>query len=625
MFAALGRLSARAALGGAPPSSLRVIGPASLADLAPALRPIGAAMVLGGFDPAVDGELRRTLNAPGGPQQSRPAQNGPSTARCGRAIAVGMALMRGDLEMGATGTVTHVDGNRVYAFGHPFLNMGPTTMPMTRARVVTVLPSLDSSMKIATLGPMIGTDLAGSRRRASREPLGNNPPELDVVVTLKSERAADRRLQFKVVHDQTLTPLFAYVAILNSLAGFERQSGVLTVETSGEVSFGAAGTVSGGRCVLRRHGGQRGRCGGHGCGRHGRGKRIPARAGRTPVSDAARARGPRTRRSSASGSTPSAKRRRDATLNVLLRDYRGGTETVTMPVTLPAQTSRPCHAARHGRSETDSLEDRDLRPGRPTNWQALLAKMNGVRKNNRSTCASSRRAPGTVVAGETLPSLPASVRSVFDEDKTVATAPVAKSVVGSWEQRMNRMVRGSRELTLERHLTMKRFFSLHASCPGHVRGRRQHWPDPSGPLFWTIATSAEFLKGTSDGVFVSAEGVLRPGPALANRLTSTPAQVWSVAEGADGTLWAGTGGDGKVLRLRPGQPEEVAFDADEANIFAVAVSGNRTYAASSPDGRVYVIEGTLPRDRCSIPRKSTSGRSQSTAPAGSGSAQAIPP
>ena len=113
----------------------------------------------------------------------------------------------------------------------------------------------------------------------------------------------------------------------------------------------------------------------------------------------------------------------------------------------------------------------------------------------------------------------------------------------------------------------------------------------SGPSFWTIATSAEFLRGTSDGVFVSAEGVLRPGPALMNRLQSTPAQVWSVAEAPDGTLWAGTGGDGKVLRLRAGQQEEIAFDADEANIFAVAVAGTRTYAASSPDGRVYVIDG----------------------------------
>src|SRR5262245_46850076 len=97
----------------------------------------------------------------------------------------------------------------------------------------------------------------------------------------------------------------------------------------------------------------------------------------------------------------------------------------------------------------------------------------------------------------------------------------------------------------------------------------------SGPMFWTVASPAEFLKGTSDGVFVSLEGVLSPGPAFANRLTSTPAQVWSVAETTDGTIWAGTGGEGKLLRIRGSQPEETAFDSTEPNIFAVTASGNR--------------------------------------------------
>ena len=64
-----------------------MIGPATLADLAPALRPIGAAMVMSGFDPHLDRELRQALNAAGAPQQSRPArerfERGP---RCGRAI-----------------------------------------------------------------------------------------------------------------------------------------------------------------------------------------------------------------------------------------------------------------------------------------------------------------------------------------------------------------------------------------------------------------------------------------------------------------------------------------------------------------------------------------------------------
>lgn len=113
----------------------------------------------------------------------------------------------------------------------------------------------------------------------------------------------------------------------------------------------------------------------------------------------------------------------------------------------------------------------------------------------------------------------------------------------------------------------------------------------AGPTFWTIATSAEFLRGTSEGVYVSLEGVLTAGPQIENRLATAPAQIWSLAQAADGTLWAGTGGDGRVIRVRPGQKEETVFDAEETNVFAIAVAGARTYVATSPDGRVYVIDG----------------------------------
>ena len=58
-----------------------------------------------------------------------------------------------------TGTVTHIDGDRVYAFGHPMYNLGPTEFPMTRAYVYTVLPSLFSSIKLSTTGDVIGTFL----------------------------------------------------------------------------------------------------------------------------------------------------------------------------------------------------------------------------------------------------------------------------------------------------------------------------------------------------------------------------------------------------------------------------------------------------------------------------------
>jgi hypothetical protein len=114
----------------------------------------------------------------------------------------------------------------------------------------------------------------------------------------------------------------------------------------------------------------------------------------------------------------------------------------------------------------------------------------------------------------------------------------------------------------------------------------------AGPTFWTVSTAADLLRGTSSGMLVGLDGIVTLGPQLTPRLTSTPAQVWSLSAGADGTIWAGTGGDGRLLRLRPGQPEEVAATTTESAIFAVAVSGSRTYYATSPDGRVYVIDGT---------------------------------
>lgn len=116
----------------------------------------------------------------------------------------------------------------------------------------------------------------------------------------------------------------------------------------------------------------------------------------------------------------------------------------------------------------------------------------------------------------------------------------------------------------------------------------------SGPTFWTVATARDLLEGTSEGTYIQLNGVLTAGPRLTNRLTSTPAQIWSLLQQPDGSTWAGTGGDGRVIRLRPGQNEQTVFDSEETNVFALAASGTRVYAATSPDGRVYVMDGDTP-------------------------------
>ena len=350
--------------------------------------------------------------------------------------------------MGATGTVTHVDGTRVYAFGHPFLNLGPTAFAMTQSRVYTILPSLLSSMKIATLGPVVGT-MTQDRATAVGGTLGAGPRELEVNLTLSSARAPERTFKFYVLHDQMLTPLFAFVSIFNSLIAYERQAGALTVQASGSVSFGGSDKVeiddvyTGDAAIPLAAAG------------------ITASVGLAAANEFRPALADRVDmrlRVSEDQEVATIERawldttlpRPGAThtLTVQLRHYRGATENVSVPIEMPAQASGPLTLLVSDAATLSALEQRDLKPAKPASWPALLAQMNTARRNNRLYVRLIATSPGAVVGGDTLPALPASVRSVLDEDKTVASAPVTKTVVGAWERRVTRALRGSRELTV---------------------------------------------------------------------------------------------------------------------------------------------------------------------------------
>jgi hypothetical protein len=455
IHAALGEVIRRAT---SPVASLpldrdvEAVGPPLIAALAPGLRPIGAAMVVSGLDPSLDPELRAVLQGDDPAaflQAAAAAASGagtPGTLRPGD--PVGMSLIRGDMDMGATGTVTHVDGNKVYGFGHPFLNLGSTSFAMTQSSVVTVLPSLDSSMKIATLGPVIGT-MGQDRATAVGGTLGAAPRELEVNLRLSSARTPDREFKFFVLHDPQLTPLFAYVAVLNTLVSYQRQAGMLSIEANGTLSFGTNGTMTiddffaGDTAVT-----------------------AAAAALTAPIGIAVtnefRAALPErldlrlevseTRESATierawldtvhpvAGSTH--------TLNVLLRNYRGATETLQIPITMPVQAQGPVKILVSDGAHLAELEERELKPADPANWPSLLERLRAKPRNNRVYVRVITSSPGTAVGGDTLPALPQSVRTVFGADATTPSAPVSSTVVGAWEHRLEKAIQGWRELSV---------------------------------------------------------------------------------------------------------------------------------------------------------------------------------
>src|SRR5271168_3059318 len=71
--------------------------------------------------------------------------------------AISAVLIRGDLEISATCTVTYVDPTQLLACGHPITQFGPVSMPMTKAEVIATLPSSYNAFKIINTAETIGS------------------------------------------------------------------------------------------------------------------------------------------------------------------------------------------------------------------------------------------------------------------------------------------------------------------------------------------------------------------------------------------------------------------------------------------------------------------------------------
>jgi hypothetical protein len=149
--------------------------------------------------------------------------------------SVSVQLVRGDYSIAASGTVTFRDGNRIYAFGHPFLSLGGADMPMTESSVVTVIPNAFNSFKLAVPGQMVGT-ISQDRSTGIFGQLGRAPKMIPVKINLHTSRNRDEQFVFEVVNDEYLTPLLLTITVFNSINASERSLGQSTVSIHGSIS-----------------------------------------------------------------------------------------------------------------------------------------------------------------------------------------------------------------------------------------------------------------------------------------------------------------------------------------------------------------------------------------------------
>jgi hypothetical protein len=444
------------------PADVQSIGLPSTAgaQIGAMLRPIATPLVLSGFESAtvdlIAGAFREAGFAPfaTGASSGSVDQSRPTASPLREGDAIGVSLVGGDLEMGATGTVTHIDGNRVYAFGHPFYSLGPTEFPLTRAYVYTILPSLMTSFKISTLGETIGT-MQQDRATAIAGTLGQGPRLIPMKVTLERTGGADgsrRTLNYQVVNDQLFTPLLAYVTMFNTLSAYERQFGAATfsvqsrahikghgdlavddVFTGDSPMLGASTAVAGPLSLLLSNDVEPVTVDG---------LDVTITTTEAPRSasiervwlDEVRPRPGRT-----------------IPLKVLTRSYRGEEKISTVPIQIPANAKGDLSILVTDGRQLNTIEQRELRRSlRPQSVAQLMRLLNDTRRNNRIYVRLLTGTPGAVVKGEAMTALPPSVLSVMESDRNGGSfSPIRSATIGEWELVMDSAISGSRLLTID--------------------------------------------------------------------------------------------------------------------------------------------------------------------------------
>jgi len=195
---------------------IRLVG-ASRGILPAALGPLSAM-----FSPVSSLQVSRTLDR---------TPPGDELFRIHPADAAAVPLIRGDFEYSASGTVTHVDGKRVFLFGHPFFNLGTVNFPLHKAEVVAVVPSYQNSFRLTASRNQIGTVIQ-DRFSCLQAEIGNGPYMIPMKVFLKRR---NRSFNLEMVDHPLLTPALTAVALENIFLSEYQQFGFNSIRVQGRL------------------------------------------------------------------------------------------------------------------------------------------------------------------------------------------------------------------------------------------------------------------------------------------------------------------------------------------------------------------------------------------------------
>ncbi len=361
--------------------------------------------------------------------------------------SVSAVLIDGDLRLAATGTVTDRVGDDLLAFGHSFLGVGEIRVPMATSEVVTVLASRFSSFKIANLGPVVGA-FELDRATGIRGRLGGRAPTVPMSVTVAGDRRA--AFELRLADMPELTPVLAAVSTLGALDAATQSGGSQGLDLEARLDLGGHGEL-----VIRQS------FDGESAGLEGAvyllavtafvlGNELAEVDLEGIAVELRQHPEPRTARlAEAHAGRALVRPGESLTLNLDLLAYRGERFREQIEVTLPTDLPDGRYSLLVGDGVSVDGARLALERSAPLSFRQALELLNGLHARDELVVLGVFGGRGLAVAGETLPQLPGSLRSIWSAAGSSSAQPLRLAVAQQLERRLAVPVEGLLRVDLE--------------------------------------------------------------------------------------------------------------------------------------------------------------------------------
>ncbi|WP_420236783.1 SpoIVB peptidase S55 [Telmatobacter bradus] len=415
------------------------------------LQPMETPLVLSGFNPEAVRFWQQTMAGTGleqvvagGSGASEQAAEGQTEDRIVPGSAVSMQLVRGDVEMAATCTVTYIDPKQLLACGHPVLQAGTISLPMTASVVVATLASPLNAFKIINTGRTIGA-FTEDRNSAIRGVLGAKAR----MIPLSLEMAGGRTLHAEILDQEGLTPQVAMAVLYQALQESNRSHAEASYHLTGRIRLGKESDVPVDQWAVSAEGAPAQMSAALAVGDlfqrlYASGERTSAVLGIELRVEQMDERAQLELEQVRLLGTDSVHAGDTVTLAAMLRPWRQEPHAVQLAVQLPARLQAGVVRLLVSDSGTlDRLTDPPLPPGQTRPWKTLLAASRQRHAANRLYASLLLPEADATVDGQELSSLPLSVVNVLERPtaahpeilsgetpQTVVEIPTAGPVTG---------------------------------------------------------------------------------------------------------------------------------------------------------------------------------------------------